>query len=100
MALSGEYKGPHRMTITVTYPDEVGETPTTCGPYTPDPAKPYVIQFNAMVEDATSYGLRFVVDFEGVETPGDSCELEVVTLEAGFDTRAGSAQLPDSSRAT
>ena len=98
-ALSGEYKGPHNITIFVSYPDEVGEPTTTCGPYTPDPSNPYVIQFNAMVEDATSYGLRFVVDFGGVETPGDSCELEVVTLEAGFDTKAGSAQLPDSSRA-
>lgn len=98
-ALSGEYKGPHRITIYVSYPDEVGEPTTQCGPYTPDPSNPYVIQFNAMVEDATSYGLRFVVDFVGVETPGDSCELEVVTLEAGFDSKAGAAQLPDSSRA-
>jgi hypothetical protein len=98
-ALSGEYKAAHNMTIFVSYPDEVGESTTQCGPYTPDPSKPYVIQFNAMVEDATSYGLRFVVDFDGVETPGDSCELEVVTLEAGFDAKAGSAQLPDSSRA-
>ena len=100
MQLVGTYKGPHRLNIELSYPDEYEEPTTTFDPFTPDPSAPYIVPFNPMVEEAASYGIRFFADFEGVEDPGDSFEVELITAEVGIDRKTGATKLPDSQTAT
>ena len=93
----GEYLGPHRLNIVLSYPDTT-EPDTVFKPFIPDPTKPYVVPFNPMVEEATNYGLRIYADFVGVGSPGRSFTLELIGAEVGVE-RSGINKLPDSYRA-
>lgn len=100
LQLIGTYKGPHRQNIEVSYPDEYQEPTTTFDPFIPDPDAPYIVPFNPMVEEAAAYGIRFYADFVGVDSPGDSFEIELITAEVGVDHKTGATKLPDSQTAT
>ena len=96
--LCGQWKGPHRLNGVLSYPDDDADNPTTLGPYTPDPDAEYLIAFNPLIEEATSFGLRLFVDFVGVETPGNSAEWELVSCEVGVDSGQGVYKMPDNRR--
>jgi hypothetical protein len=81
----GQYKGPHNLNAVVSYPDEDGQVPTTYGPFTVDPASPYVYEVNPDPEEASTFGLRIFADFGGVENPGNSFTLELVSFEVGVE---------------
>jgi hypothetical protein len=103
MQLVGDYKGPHNLNAVISYPDDDPDNPTVFpdpddGPYTPDPSLPYLMAINPMIEQASSYGLRVFADFEGIEEPGDSFELELISCEVGMDTSVGINKMPDSQR--
>jgi hypothetical protein len=84
MQIVGEYKGPHRLNVIMTYPDD-DHGPTVFGPWTPDPAKLYIFEVNPMFEEASSYGVRIYCDFVGVVTPGNSFTLELLSCEIGLE---------------
>lgn len=92
----GVYKGPHRLNAVMSYPDEDGQAPTTFTPYAPNPAKPYIFEINPMVEEASCYALRMFVDFVGVGTPGNSCQIELMSFEVGLE--GGINRIPSSRR--
>ena len=72
LQLVGDYLGPHRVNITVGYPDD-GYADQVIPPFTPDPSKPYIIPFYLENEEVSSFTLQISVDFVGVTTPGASC---------------------------
>ncbi len=102
--LIGDYKGPHHLNAILSYPDDDQQGPDTFpdpadGPFTPDPSKPYLYAINPQTnEEASSYGLRVFADFDGIEVPGDSFELEVISVEVGVDSSVGLSKLPDNMR--
>lgn len=103
MQIVGTYKGEHHINAVLSYPDDDPDNPTVFpdpadGPYTPDPDLPYLLAINPMIEQASSYGLRIFADFDGIETPGDSFELELVSCEVGLDSSVGVNKFPDNRR--
>jgi hypothetical protein len=103
MQLIGAYKGPHNLNAVLSYPDDDPDNPTVFpdpadSPYTPDPTAPYLIAINPMVEQASSYGVRVFADFDGIEEPGNSFELELVSAEVGVDSGSGLDKMRDSRR--
>ena len=80
----GEYKGPHRINVTLDYPED-DQPETTYKPFTPVAGKPYIIPFNPMQETASQFLIRFFVDFVGVNSPGESCTLEMVSAQVGME---------------
>ncbi len=91
MQLVGNYKGPHKLNAVISYPDDDPDNPTTFGPYTPDPALPYLLAINPMIEQASAYAVRVFASFEGidVQTIGDTFELELISCEVGIDGTVG-----------
>jgi len=87
--LRGEYKGEHSLVGTISYSDENATTPDTDLAITPDPTKPYVIDFEPTTDFASSYTLEVDADFTGVSVPGDSLTLDVIGAEVGVDSRSG-----------
>jgi hypothetical protein len=90
MQLVGDYKGEHHLNAILSYPDDQPDEPTTfpapdASPFTPDPTLPYLLAINPAIEQASSYGLRVFVDFDGIDDPGNSSELELVSCEVGMD---------------
>lgn len=98
MQLVGEYKGPHRLNAVISYPDDYGLSPTSFGPYTPDPDKAYLIAINPRIEEAGQYGLRVFASFEGITTPGNSFTLELISCDVALDKRQGVFGLPQAQR--
>lgn len=85
----GQYKGPHRLNARVSYPDQAGALPTVYNPYTPVTGAPYLVQFNPDPEECSLFEIELWADFEGVETPGDSFELDLIAAEVGIDLQGG-----------
>jgi hypothetical protein len=98
MQLVGEYKGPHQLNAVLSYPDETGESPTSFGPYTPDPSRPYLLAINPKVEEAGQYGLRVFATMDDIGSPGNSFTLELLSCELGIDKAQGLFKLPVSQR--
>lgn len=80
----GQYKGPHRLNVVVSYPDE-DQDPTTYEPFTPAADDAYVYEVNPDPEEASTFGVRIFADFVGVAEPGDSFALELVSFEVGLE---------------
>lgn len=95
LQLVGDYKGAHRVLITIGYPDD-GYPDQVIPPFTPDPTKPYIIPFYLENEEVSSFTLTISVDFVGVGTPGASCSWELIAAEIGVEG-GRLPQLPDSS---
>jgi hypothetical protein len=98
MQLIGEYKGPHKLNAVISYPDDFSESPTSFGPYSPSSTAPYLIAINPAIEEAGQYGLRVFASFEGIDTPGNSFSLELVSCEVGVDRRQGVFKVPTGQR--
>jgi hypothetical protein len=92
----GQYMGPHHLNAVISYPDEDDMAPTTYGPIDVDPAAPYVYEINPDPEEASTFGLRLFADFDGIETPGNSFTLELISFEIGVER--GINRLPSSKR--
>jgi hypothetical protein len=94
--LLGKYKGPHNITITVTEPDEADGTFVTTFNWTPSATKPYNYEINLKNEQASTFGIRIVVDFKGVSNPSQSCILEMLGASVGLEPNI--SRLPYTSR--
>ena len=84
MQVIGEYRGPHNLNAVISYPDDMPDFPTLVGPFPVDPSKPYLIEVNPINERCSTLGLRVYSSFEGVNSPGDSFSLELVSCKVGL----------------
>lgn len=91
----GEYLGPHRVNVVLSYPGIPNEPDTVFAPFTPAAGEPYVLPFNPTQETADSYGLRIYADFVGIGSPGKTFALEMVSAQVGMDSGVGLAKLPE-----
>jgi len=98
MQLIGTYQGPHNINAVMTYPDDTGFAPTTFGPAPVSSSAPYLIAINPKNEEAGQYGLRVFASFEGVNTPGNSFSLEMISASVGLNRGAGQYKLPAGQR--
>ena len=95
MQLVGTYLGPHSLTIDLSYPGDDADA-DTFGPFAADPAHPYVYAFNPSQEEASSYAIRVRASFPGVDPPGRSFALELLSLQVGMDVGVGLNKRPSS----
>jgi hypothetical protein len=98
--LTGEFLGHIQLFVTLSYPDDPDEPPTSYGPYDifGGGGVPMNIEINPMVESATTFDLHVQAAFAGVAVPGASYSLELITAEVGIDQtmskRPNSQRLP------
>lgn len=86
---TGEYRGPHYLNASCAYPDDYPASPTTYAPklITGDDL-PYLYEFTPLHGKSSSFDVRFWASFDGIETPGESFALEVLSCEVGLDQGA------------
>jgi hypothetical protein len=95
MQLLGTYKGPHNLNVTLSYPDEISQVPTEFT-WTPSPDDEYIYSFNPEVEQSSTYHVVISADFDGIASPADSFELEMLSSEVGI--QPGLNRLPGSNQ--
>jgi hypothetical protein len=91
----GQYKGPHNMTVTFTYPDDFPADPTFCPAIAPDPAKPYLIEAIPGHGKAGQFGVHIAIDHDG-HPNGASCTIELLAAKVGI--QPGQKQVPSGQR--
>lgn len=86
----GEYHGPHRAFVEISYPNESNwATLTLRGPLFPGPDDPYLFAANPDPEDATEFQLEVYNDFQGVDPEdltGESASIEWISAAVGVQS--------------
>jgi hypothetical protein len=85
LQILGKYKGPHNLNLTLSEPNEDDGQFVTEFNFTPKSNKPYSYAFNPKNELASSYAIRFWIDFDGIATPANSAVIELFGASVGLE---------------